>query len=273
MVGMGDLPGGAFGSHAVAASADGSVVVGVSTSNGDQAFRWEDGVMVGLGDLPGGRSFSLANSVSADGSVVVGGSSSGRGLEAFRWDAGSLRGLGDLRGGGFLSWANDVSADGRVVVGVSGSSRGDEAFRWEAGSMRGLGDLAGGRFASEAIAVTGDGALVVGVSETDRGMEAFLWTETTGMRSLYTVLAEVGAEPVGWRLGASEVSGDGLHLAGMGIDPGGNPQAWVAYVPEPPQGLGACVALMLVGLSGRSRERLVRRRARSRRGSPAASHS
>ena len=82
MAGLGDLPGGVFGSDAWGVSADGSVVVGgsYSASGIGEAFRWENGVMTGLGDLPGG-SWSWAHAVSADGLVVVGGGDSASGRE------------------------------------------------------------------------------------------------------------------------------------------------------------------------------------------------
>ena len=69
--GLGDLPGGGFGSNAFGVSADGSIVVGVgSSAAGNQAFRWTAaGGMVGLGDLPGGNFDSRANGVSADGAA------------------------------------------------------------------------------------------------------------------------------------------------------------------------------------------------------------
>ena len=74
MVGLGDLPGGSFHSAANSVSADGSVVVGFSSSgNGNEAFIWTaGGGMVGIGDLPGGTFSSNAVDISADGSVVVG---------------------------------------------------------------------------------------------------------------------------------------------------------------------------------------------------------
>jgi probable HAF family extracellular repeat protein len=73
MVGLGDIPGGGFGSAAADISADGSVIVGVGTSDlcSGEAFRWEDGVMVGLGTLPGTRG-SAARAVSVNGSIIVG---------------------------------------------------------------------------------------------------------------------------------------------------------------------------------------------------------
>src|SRR5438876_4812270 len=92
--GLGHLPGDFYGvcaygasrcSFATAVSADGKVAVGLSTSAaGEQAFRWESGVMTGLGDLPGGDFSSAAYGVSADGSVVV-----GRGVPSFRVSGGT----------------------------------------------------------------------------------------------------------------------------------------------------------------------------------------
>jgi probable HAF family extracellular repeat protein len=145
--GLGDLPGGVFGSAAYEVSADGSVVVGLSWSaNGQEAFRWTQQTgMVGLGDLPGGYFSSGASGVSADGSVVVGSSRSASGGEAFRWTQQTgMVGLGDLPGGGFQSDAYGVSGDGSVVVGFSQSANNREAFRWtQATGMVGLGYLSG----------------------------------------------------------------------------------------------------------------------------------
>jgi probable HAF family extracellular repeat protein len=59
MVTLGDLAGGDCYSKARAVSADGTVVVGMGTSDsGSEAFLWTaGGGMVGLGDLPGGYSY------------------------------------------------------------------------------------------------------------------------------------------------------------------------------------------------------------------------
>jgi probable HAF family extracellular repeat protein len=98
LIGLGDLPGGQVRSNAQAVSADGSVVVGYSsTASGDEAYRWtaSDG-MVGLGHLTGYAN-SYSDAVSADGSVVVGRGETPGSL-ACRWTAGSgmvsLGGLG-----------------------------------------------------------------------------------------------------------------------------------------------------------------------------------
>jgi probable HAF family extracellular repeat protein len=115
MVGLGDLPGGRFGSYAQAVSADGSVVVGTSPSaasgsNVDysEAFRWTQATgMVGLG-IPTGATWSSADAVSADGSVVFIGSNS----LSYRWT--QATGMVELGRFG----VNDASADGMVAAGA-----------------------------------------------------------------------------------------------------------------------------------------------------------
>jgi probable HAF family extracellular repeat protein len=233
MVGLGDLPGGRFYSIGRAVNADGTVVVGESRStNGLEAFRWTDaGGMVGLGDLSGGSFYSIAHAVNADGSVIVGRSSSAAGIEAFRWtDAGGMAGLGDLSGGGFYSAAWAVNADGTVVVGESRSTNGLEAFRWtDAGGMAGLGDLSGGGFYSVARSVNADGTVVVGIGTSDQGSEAFRWTADDGMQTVAQWLQDSGVEIGGWTLGgAYGVNADGTVVVGVGINPDGNTEAWIA---------------------------------------------
>ena len=91
-LGVGDLPGGGVGSQANAVSADGSTVVGGSSSANSyadyayEAFRWTaTGGMEGLGDLPGGHFSSNGLAISANGAVVVGRSHSADGDRAYRW--------------------------------------------------------------------------------------------------------------------------------------------------------------------------------------------
>jgi len=137
MVGLGDLPGGNFGSEAFNVSADGSVVVGYGTNafNVEEAFRWENGNMIGLGDLPGGRFGSIGLDTSVDGSIVVGQGRSARGQEAFIWDAANgMRSLQDflineqgldLAGFTQLFQANGISDDGRTISGWGRNANGD----------------------------------------------------------------------------------------------------------------------------------------------------
>ncbi|TVR95113.1 MAG: hypothetical protein EA406_14580, partial [Rhodospirillales bacterium] len=192
--GLGTL--GGSSSRAFGVSADGSVVVGQSSSaSGPEAFRWTaDGGMVGLGILEG-RNQSVARAVSADGSVVVGQSSFNHWpSEAFRWTAdGGMVGLGGGVEGGTYSSASGVSADGSVVVGSSGG----EAFRWTAdGGMVGLGGW-------RTSAVSADGSVVVGFENFG---VVFRWTEADGKEEIYHVFNYDGD--------TTAFSADGLVVVG-----------------------------------------------------------
>jgi probable HAF family extracellular repeat protein len=179
-LGLGDLPGGTFGSTALATSSNGDVVVGFSSGLfGDEAFRWLLGVgMIGIGDLPGGQYASVANGVSASGAVVVGRSASSSGFEAFRWTIfGGMVGLGDLQGGIFDSSALDISEDGDVVVGYGHSNEGQQATIWtpESGMipftafLSALGVDIGTRTLERARRVSSDGLYVAGTGRNEDG--------------------------------------------------------------------------------------------------------
>jgi len=192
LIGLGDLSGSGIYSQAQGVSADGSVVVGVSTSashpSQNEAFIWTSaGGMVGLGDIPGSYFNSGARGVSADGSVVVGLGYSSNGPEAFRWSAADgMVGLDDFRGGGHYSEAYASSADGNVIVGAGRQIAGIEAFRWTAAEgLVGLGFLSDWPIhenVSVAEAVSADGSVIVGSGiNADGEHRPFRWTATEGM--------------------------------------------------------------------------------------------
>ena len=222
-------------SYALAASADGSVVLGVAGRNsGGQAVRWTDGVISALGFLPGDNS-SAAYGISADLRIIVGKSSRPNGFEseAVRWDNGVIAGLGDFPGGIFLSQATGISADGQVIVGFGSSDSAiQEAARWDGGVMTGLGDLPGGDSISIAEAVSGDGSIVVGWGTTASGTAAFIWDATQGMRNLQEVLVnDFQLNLTGWQLlNAKGISADGTTIVGLGTNPQGQPEAWRARI-------------------------------------------
>jgi probable HAF family extracellular repeat protein len=128
LIQLGVLPGDSS-SIADGVSADGSVIVGSSSSASSQAFRWTQNTgMIALGALPNGIRNSRACGVSADGSIIVGQCYGESGFEAFVWDA--VHGMRSLRqilasqfdlGANLEGWklqsANAVSADGSFVVG------------------------------------------------------------------------------------------------------------------------------------------------------------
>jgi probable HAF family extracellular repeat protein len=144
-------------------------------------------------------------------------------------------GLGDLPGGSTNSHAYGVSANGTVIVGEASAASGGEAFRWtQEEGMVGLDDLAGGSFSSSAYDISADGAVIVGHASSASGTEAFIWDATQGMRSLREVLVNdfgLGASLAGWTLtSANDISGDGQFIVGSGINPSGNPEAWLARI-------------------------------------------
>ena len=138
--GLGDLEGGRFSSQAYAISGDGKVVVGFSSANTSQAFRWTatEG-MVSLGSLS--STSSQAYDVSADGSVIVGSMDSPDTVsgavfgEAFRWtQATGMVGLGALPGYRVDSRALGISGDGTVIVGGNRVSTGGTNYAGGIGS-------------------------------------------------------------------------------------------------------------------------------------------
>lgn len=239
--GLGYLAGG-FDSGAWGVSADGSVIVGYSTSaSGTEAFRWtRSSGMTGLGYSTSSGTDSWAWGVSADGSVVAGSSKSTSGTtEAVRWSSSSgMTGLGNFSGGTF-SLASDISADGNVIVGYGETGSGIDAFRWTSSggmvnignriasgisgdgnvivgqddgatafrlpSSGGLGDLPGGGTTSAANAASADGSVIVGFGSSFNGTEAFVWTSSSG-----TVGLGANAQT------AHAVSADGRLVGGGG---------------------------------------------------------
>ena len=253
------------GSSALDVSADGSVIVGYSTSPSPlpvQAVRWRSDGLRSLGWLPGGGDHpdkgSKAMAVSADGRIIAGESYGDfYGKVAVRWVDEVIESLGDLSGGDYpWAQATAVSDDGSVVVG--NGSRGDaytclEAFRWTpALGMQGLGT--GGFSASYATDVSGDGTIVVGYGFRQYvGTAACLWDAAGQFRLLGNVLTQdYGLNLGGWWLDqALGISSDGRTIVGVGHNPLGQQEAWMAIIPEP----GTLAILALGGLAILRRKR------------------
>lgn len=245
MIGLGDLPGGYAESTATAVSADGSVVVGRSTSalapnSFGEAFRWTAATgMVGLGVLTSsGFDYSFANGVSADGTSITGTASTEQGYEIFRWTA--LEGmvpLGSLEGEPYpRSYGLDISADGSVLIGFTEyATQVARAFRWTAAA--GMEDLGGlpGSGGNRVCCLSADGSVAVGDAFVN-GRTATIWDATHGMRELKQALLDSGLaqEIEGWTFeNGAGVAGDNLTIAGSGINPAGQYDAFIAELGPP----------------------------------------
>ena len=133
------LDGGLPSSIATDVSEDGFVVVGhADSTDGTQAFRYQNGTMQALGDLPGGFFGSQANAVSGDGTIVVGRSFGANGEEAFVWQSETgMRSLWevlsekevDLSHWSRLISARAISSNGKHIAGFGLNVNGQvEAF-------------------------------------------------------------------------------------------------------------------------------------------------
>lgn len=226
-------------------SDDGTIIVGgtVTTPNlAGRAARWTfDGSAWHVTELVplAGTQAAQAFAVSADGSIAVGFNNvpSDPRIEAVRWtNPTTPEGLGDLAGGALHSLALGISADGGTIVGVGTTAAGQEAFRWTSSFfMEGLG-VPTGFTSSLAQAASGDGAIIVGLAQGGPdGNRGFLWTQATGPITIedYFISMGLGPDIAQWTLArVTDVSSDGLTFVGVGVDPLGQQQGWVARVPE-----------------------------------------
>ena len=246
-----------FGGQSVAqaVSEDGEVIVGWAEQGGPglrTPVIWRGEEINALSDAPTEISTSGAFGVSRDGQVVVGQTLTDSGLEAFRWS--EEGGLVPMRGLAFLPGApreGDADQDGEVDLvdfnilksnfgrnDATGFSDGDfnddssvdlvdfNLLKVNFGSPRRR------TFQSAALAASADGAVIVGTDQLVG--EAFIWTEPTGVQRLFNVLSGqfgLAEELKGWRLlSATGVSDDGTLIAGDGINPDGERQAWTAFL-------------------------------------------
>jgi hypothetical protein len=153
-------------------------------------------------------------------------------VEPIRWTQKSgMVGLGDVPGGIHygLGWA--ISADGTTIVGDAIGDVGQDAFRWsQATGLVNLEMLETGVADSTAQDVSGDGSIIVGYSDAHN---ALIWDAGHGMRSLQQTLDDAyELELPGWTLLAiMGVSDNGRAIAGHGMNPDGNIEAWLVRLP------------------------------------------
>lgn len=249
-------------------SADGATIVGRVDGTRPVAARWNEGKCHVLDDDAGAPATpsasapttdemnraSIAQAISADGRVIVGSSNYGGDTRAVRWSDGKICAMATLPDGCDLTHPYALSADGRVVVGQTASQFGFEACRWDDGAITPLGALSPGHeFLSAARGVSADGRVIVGSShQSDGTPRAFVWDAIHGMRWIDDVLFRGCDVPVGgWRLQeAIGISADGTSIIGIGRNPRGRLEAWLARIPAsafaPTRPLDAAAARRLI---------------------------
>ncbi len=231
---LGNIPGGAPPNWAEAVSADGSVVAGVASNAAGYytAFRWENGSMQSLGNIPGGDS-SPAYGISNDGNAVVGRDRIYLNPQtpvsrAFIWTPGGGMQSVPPPVGFDQSAFNAVSGDGQTMLGYVSVTFGiTSAAKWtSAGGWEILSGAIGSGFAVDA---TYDGRTIVG----NMGGAAFIWDSASGTRYLKDVLEnDHHVDLTGWNLySVAGISDDGFVLAGTGVNPSGQSEAWLVQLP------------------------------------------
>jgi probable HAF family extracellular repeat protein len=232
MVSIGDLPGGLTQADAIDVSDDGSAIAGTGTrspTGGVEPFRWTQATGIQLLVLPATAGSGSARAVSADGNIVVGTVSfaTGRGIQGYRWtESTGIELLGDVPGHPQppQSSINAISADGSTLAGLGWNS----SAVWTASVGFQLIDPPDA--GSQAFTVDGGGYKVVGT--TSAGVA--IWEEGIGPRLLVDVLADAGVDPTGWDLLLpTGISDDGLTITGVGTNPSGQYEGWIATLPGP----------------------------------------
>jgi uncharacterized membrane protein len=218
-------------SRAKGVSWDGEVVVGIVADPNLPAsgVMWYGDTLIPLTTEDGFRADS-AYSVSADGEVILGlGEDADGNFGRFLWRAGEITWVSGLPGADDprdqpLTYAYmSVSDDGTTVVDTDrfplpahGELR--RAFRWRDGVAEPLGSLAGASQPdSRAWAVTANGEVIAGSAMGPDGYQhAMIWDPTHGMRTLESLLLELGVEvPDGKRLDTvDDISSDGRRILG-----------------------------------------------------------
>ncbi len=248
MVRLRDGEGGLWGTQAWGISANGAVTVGqVGEEEFARAAAWYDSDATAT-DL-GLAAESVAKAASANGHAIVGYARHGPMFEAFRWTQGSgAEFLGNL---GSDSFANAVSAEGRVVVGSAYDPLQEHrrAIRWTAKTGVEALPSPEGSLEEEATGVSRGGEVILGYYSIGYDRACF-WTDE-GVRDLQDYLVtEAGLDLTGWTLyRAVGVSADGQTLVGVGRDPEGSYEGWVAHLPKA-TALPEPTTLALVALGG-----------------------
>jgi len=233
----------------LAISGDGNIIAGFLGGAAHQVFRWTaagSATIVTESDF-GVNSYILGViGMSSDGNVVAGNVTTGGYQRAFRWDNGNLT-LVPVDSATFNYGASALSRDGSVMVGNFLNTDGTQiqGFLWTPAGVESIGPVitdseppSGPLQDIESLAVSDGGNIIVGWREgfsSSGNQEAAIWDPTRQWRSLQDVLVSqgLGSSLAGWQLTqANAITPDGRTIAGVGIDPQGNQEPWIAHLTD-----------------------------------------
>lgn len=233
-------------SDAIAASANGSRIIGdTSSGGGNSAGRYEGGVWTifgGLGRSGCDSSLSSAYDISADGQRCVGLGWDGCSASGFLWSA--AEGMFELpRLGSSSTRANTISGDGVVIGGWDQASNGSRrAAVWYENSKTGMwdeflpleGTLGNAAGYGEVSGCNGDGSILVGSANGSGNSNsgAFVIREGEGFE-LLGLLPPLASPVTG---GALDISADGEIVVGFQREGFGGGQSFRATIWTPESG-------------------------------------
>jgi uncharacterized membrane protein len=228
-----------------AISADGSRAVGFTKAHKAwtyyKHFLWtKDKGIRPLAKLFGTDAFLSHVDMSDDGSSIVGRITVENKVKAFHWT--ETGGLKYIHIEGAESCAPlGVSRQGDFLYGICESADNHILFRWSKNEPKAVAKIGVLPLGATAKAASEDGKVIVGKMKTLKSEsqeyselpsyfrgEAFIWKEDAGLQLLSDILkTEQGTIPEGWKLiEIVDVSADGKFIAGNGVNPGGDTEAF-----------------------------------------------
>lgn len=198
-----------------------------------------------LGDVPGDPhegSFTAVN----DAGTLFGGFGGDGVRRPITWDAvNGFQILPDSAGEPAEGLVIEMSSNGQFIVGALGNQMNLTPAFWADGGNAQAIDLWPGYQVGESTDVVDDGSIVVGnwrltPFSDEFGSLAFIWDSVNGARPLQEVLEdEYNVDLGGWTLNqVSAISPDGRALAGTGVNPQGNLEAYKVLLPDVATPLG-----------------------------------
>ncbi|QDU34046.1 hypothetical protein KS4_21080 [Poriferisphaera corsica] len=246
-------------SSAYDASANGQTIVGrVVTEPYDnfptefKPFVWtaDQGLQI-IAQSPNNDFIGHASAISNDGQTIVGTNyiTPTHQQAFFYTQQQGIQTLESLTLDSTHTFAHNISGDGNVIVGEVYVEQQALAVKWdELGQIQPLDALSPLFDQTMATATNYDGSIIVGNAWNGSDQTTFIYHDNVGIQSLTAYLQDLGLEDQleDWTLTTvNDISDDGLTIIGIGVNPDGDTESWIATIPEPATSLLLLTALPL----------------------------